>query len=55
METMSLSQKIMIMIDMVLTSKEFFLKLVVPKKQAKSLKTILCGVVIKKCYINFLK
>ena len=35
--------------DMVLTSK-----LAVPKNQAKSLKTILCGIVNKKYYINFL-
>ena len=40
--------------DMVLTSKELFLKLAVPKKQAKSLKTTLCGIVNEK-YINFLK
>ena len=39
---------------MVLTSEELFLKLAVPKKQAKSLKTTLCGIVNEK-YINFLK
>ena len=32
---------------MVLTSKEFFLKLAIPKKQVKSLKTNLCGIVNK--------
>ena len=35
----------MYVIDMVLNSKELFLKLAVPKKQAKSLKTTLCGIV----------
>ena len=39
---------------MVLTSEELFLKLAVPKKQAKPLKTTLCGIVNEK-YINFLK
>ena len=35
---------------MLLTSKEVFLKLAVPKKQAKSLKTTLCGIVNEKCH-----
>ena len=39
---------------MVLTSKELFLKLAVPKKQAKSLKTTLCGIVNEKYDIVFL-
>ena len=38
--------------DMVLASKKLFLKLAVPKKQAKSLKTALCGIVNEKYYIN---
>ena len=41
--------------DMVLTSKELLLKLAVPKKQTKSLKTTLYEIVNKKYYINFLK
>ena len=41
--------------DIVLTSKELFLKLAVLKKQAKSLKTTLCGTVNEEYYINFLK
>ena len=41
--------------DMVLTSEGLFLKLAVPKKQLKSLKTTLCGIVNEKCYINSLK
>ena len=51
---MSLLQEILHVMDMVLTSKELLLKLAVPKKQAKSLKTTLCGIVNKK-YMNFLK
>ena len=43
------------MTDMVLTSKEFFLKLVVPKKQANTLKDALCGIVNEKYYVNFLQ
>ena len=41
--------------DMDLTNKELFLKLAVPKEQAKFLKIILCGIVNEKYYINFLK
>ena len=41
--------------DMVLTSKELFLKLAVLKKLVESLKTILYGIVNEKYYINFLK
>ena len=52
--TMSLSDGIMHALDMVWASKELFLKLAVPKKQAKSLNTTLCGIVNEK-YINFLK
>ena len=43
---------IMHVIDMVLTSKKLFLKLAVPKKQAKSLKTTLCRIVNEKYYIK---
>ena len=43
------------MMDIVLTSKKLFLKLAVHKKQAKSLKTTLCGIVNENYYINFLK
>ena len=53
--TMSLSLGMMHAMDMVLTSKYLFLKLAVPKKQAKSLKTTLWGIVNEKYYINFLK
>ena len=49
--TMSLSQGIMHAMDIVLTSKELFLKLVIPKMQAKSLQTTLCGIVNGKYYI----
>ena len=38
--------------DMVLTIKELFLKLAVPQKQAKSLKTALSGIVNEKYYIK---
>ena len=51
---MSLWQVIMHAVDMVLTSKELFLKLAVPKEQAESLKTTLREVINEK-YINFLK
>ena len=40
--------------DIVLAGKELFFKLAVPKKQANSLKTTLCGIVSEK-YTNFLK
>ena len=49
-----MSQGIKHAMDMVLTSKELFLTLTVPKKQAKSLKTTLCGI-SEKYYINFLE
>ena len=52
---MSFPQGIMHVINMVLTSKELFPKLAVPKKQAKFLKSTLCGIVNEKYYINFLK
>ena len=52
---MSLWQGIVHVMDMVLTSKEFFLKLVVPKKQANTLKDALCGIVNEKYYVNFLQ
>ena len=52
--TMRFSQGIMHVMNMVLTGKELFLKLAVPK-QAKSLKTTLCRIVNGKYYINFLK
>ena len=52
---MSLWLGIMNAMDMVLTSKELLLKLAVPKKQAKPLKTTLGGIVNEKYYINFLK
>ena len=51
---MRFSQGIMHVMNMVLTGKELFLKLPVPK-QAKSLKTTLCRIVNGKYYINFLK
>ena len=51
---MSLWQGIMHVMDMVLTSNELFLKLTISKKQEKSLKATLCGIVNEK-YINFLK
>ena len=53
--TMSFPQEIMHVMNMVLTSKELFPKLAVPKKQAKFLKSTLCGIVNEKYYINFLK
>ena len=52
---MSLLQGILHVMVMVLTSKELLLKLAVPKKQAKSLKTTLCVIVNEKYCINFLK
>ena len=45
----------MYVMDMGLTSKDLFLKLAVSKKQAKSLKPILCVIVHEEYYINFLK
>ena len=38
--------------DMVLNSIELFLKLVAPKKQAKLLKTTLCGIVNENILIS---
>ena len=50
---MTLWLGIMHAMDMVLTSKELFLKLAGPQKQAKSLKTALSRIVNEKYYIKW--